>query len=577
MKCVSLLVALLAFASSVIAQTITPYEADRSRNTSASYNQAIAFYQKLATEHTGTFRFTEHGGTDAGKPLHLGIVSKNGWFTPDEVRENGGIVLFVNNGIHPGEPVGIDATMMLVRDMLENNGRTVLPDNVVLVFIPVYNIGGALNRGPYSRANQVGPNEYGFRGNAQNLDLNRDFIKADSKNALTFNKVYSTWLPEIFIDNHTTNGADYQHAITLIATQHNKLGGPLSKFQQENLLPALYADMESNGWPMIPYVFHRGTPDGGIRDFLETPRYSSGYAALHHSLSFITEAHMLKPYQDRVSSIYQFMKSTLGYASANAEAITEVVRQQRFFMGHLTHLSINWRLDETRSEPLMFKGYQADTVKSEVTGLDRLVYDRSKPWEKEIPYQKFYRMSDSVEVPKAYIVPQGYHKVIERLQANGVQMRPLTQDSSIAVRHYKITDYQTIGSPFEGHYLHFGVQTEEISREWTFREVDMVILTDQPARRYIVETLEPRAPDSFFAWNFFDSILRQKEGFSDYIFEDLAAELLKNDAQLRADFQKRRSEDSTFAASSRAQLDFIYKRSPYYEPAHNLYPVARWF
>ena len=77
-------------------------------------------------------------------------------------------------------------------------------------------------------------------------------------------------------------------------------------------------------------------------------------------------------------------------------------------------------------------------------------------------------------------------------------------------------------------------------------------------------------------WNFFDAILQQKEGYSDYRWEDLAAEVLRKDPVLRAKLEEKKAGDPKFAANGPAQLDFIYKNSPYYEPGHNRYPVYRW-
>ncbi|MCB0684129.1 MAG: hypothetical protein KDC32_24970, partial [Saprospiraceae bacterium] len=129
-----------------------------------------------------------YGDTDAGFPLHLAILSIDGDFDPVSLRKKGKRILFINNAIHPGEPCGVDATMMLLQDYLLDPARREALENVVVIAIPFYNIGGGLNRGSFSRANQEGPIEYGFRGNARNLDLNRDFIKCDSRNARTFNQ-----------------------------------------------------------------------------------------------------------------------------------------------------------------------------------------------------------------------------------------------------------------------------------------------------------------------------------------------------------------------------------------------------
>ncbi|MEM8907490.1 MAG: M14 family zinc carboxypeptidase, partial [Bacteroidota bacterium] len=220
----------------------TPFE--QNNNTTATYHEAIAFYQNLAASYS-QLELKTYGATDSGHPLHLAILSKDEDFDPESIRRKGKNVLLINNAIHPGEPCGVDATMLFLRDLLTQKERQTLLEKTVIIAIPVYNIGGALNRNSTTRANQNGPASYGFRGNARNLDLNRDFIKCDSRNAQTFNQLFNEWNPTIFVDNHTSNGADYQYTMTLIATQHSKLSPPLATYLQESLLPRLYREMDN--------------------------------------------------------------------------------------------------------------------------------------------------------------------------------------------------------------------------------------------------------------------------------------------------------------------------------------------
>ena len=200
-------------------------------------------------------------------------------------------------------------------------------ENLVIIVIPIYNIGGALNRNSTTRANQNGPESYGFRGNAQNLDLNRDFIKCDSKNARTFNQIFTEWQPDVFIDNHTSNGADYQYTLTLIPTQHNKLDPNLAAYLYDEMLPRLYKDMAKTDYEMTPYVYARNTPDEGIAEFLDLPRYSSGYAALFNTISFMPETHMLKPFKGRVESVRLFMDCMIKTMHDDHEKI-KIARQK---------------------------------------------------------------------------------------------------------------------------------------------------------------------------------------------------------------------------------------------------------
>lgn len=565
----------LFFANIATAQTLTSFEKDANHNTTPTYHEVVDFYQKLAKNHTNNFQFKPYGTTDSGYPLHLGVLSANGEFEPQKLKQQEKLILFVNNAIHPGEPCGVDATMLLVRDYLEKPEFT-LPENVVLVFVPFYNIGGGLNRGSHSRTNQNGPHDHGFRGNAKNLDLNRDFIKCDSRNAQIFNQLYAQWSPDIFIDNHTSNGADYQYTLTLIPTQHNKLSAPLAEYLQNRMLPYLFEDLPKRGWDMTPYVYARETPDDGIYGFLDLPRYSSGYAALHHALSFMPETHMLKPFGDRVQSVYAFMQSVITLAEKDGQKIRDIRATAMQIDRTADSLAINWQLDPTQMDTIKFKGYTAKYKPSAISGLDRLYYDRSAPFTKTISHYNYYQPSAYVTVPKAYIIPQAYHKIIDRLQWNGVEVQQLTDSITVQVEQDYIEDYKTRENPYEGHYLHYNISTKKVQRDWHFYKGDYIVFTDQPAIRYIVETLEPTAPDSYFAWNFFDAILQQKEYFSSYVFEDLAATILKQQPDIATELAAAKQQDSTLVNSARAQLDFVYKRSAHYENTHRLYPVARW-
>lgn len=549
-----------------------PFDTDK--NATPSYEETIFFYKKLA-EQSPQVELKEYGTTDSGFPLHLAILSKNRDFSAADIRSDKKCVLFINNAIHAGEPCGVDATMMLFRDWSNNKKMQEHLKNVVVVTIPFYNIGGGLNRGAYSRANQVGPHEHGFRGNAKNLDLNRDFIKADSKNAQTFNQIFNEWQPDVFIDNHTSNGADYQYVITMIATQKDKLDADLSLYLQEEMLPDLYTGMKRSNYEMTPYVFARNTPDEGIAGFLDLPRYSSGYAALYHSLSFISETHMLKPYEDRVKSTYFFMENMIKQMNRDNKKIKALRAKAIENAKTKTQFEVNWTLDLEQKDSILFKGYEAKYKPSGISGLDRLYYDRNEPYEKYIPFFNTYKSTATVNKPAAYIIPQAYNEVIERLHWNGVKMQRLSKDVVLEVEMYRIDDYETRQFAYEGHYNHYNVKTVIEDKQWQYRKGDYVVFTQQNSDRYIVETLEPQAADSYFNWNFFDGILMQKEYFSSYVFEDTALEILNNNPTLKAALEAKKAEDEEFAKSARAQLDFVYKRSPYYEATHNLYPVGR--
>ncbi len=581
-KLPGLLALLLFFACNRHTQNLTempffkiPFE--KNTNQTLTYSETMDCYETLAKKFPKVFHLETAGSTDIGEPLHVAVLDLDGDFSPEKIRRSGKRILLINNGIHPGEPEGIDATVMLIRDILEHPERQLVLKNLAIVFIPIYNVDGCLNRNSHSRANQDGPESYGFRGNARNYDLNRDFVKTDSRNARSFNQIFTRWSPDVFVDNHTSNGADYQYTMTLIATQHNKLEAPLGEFLQTTMLPFLYSEMKNRKWEMIPYVDGfdpEGKPDGGIAGFSDNARYSTGYAALWNTIGFMPETHMLKPFADRVWSTYHFMETVIKFihendrelAAARAAAFEKTRSKNQFVL--------DWKLDTSKRDSLIFKGFAAKYKPSEVSGLPRLYYDRNEPYEKTIPYFNYFEPSLEVEKPTAYLVPQAWENVVSRLELNGVKMEKLKRDTTFEVEIYFIKDFKNRAA-WEGHYFHHSVKVEKKTMQRIFKKGDFFVPTDQNANRYILETLEPQAPDSFFAWNFFDPILMQKEYFSGYVFEDSAADFLKENPKVREELEAKKKSDIEFAGNAQAQLDWVYRQSPFYEPTHNLYPVAR--
>ena len=547
---------------------------EKENNTTATYFETIAYYTQLANRFP-SISVQEYGMTDSGFPLHEVVISKEGVFDPEAIRENGKLVLLINNAIHPGEPCGVDASMMLARDLVTKEEMKGLLDQTVIVIVPIYNISGSLNRGSFSRANQNGPESYGFRGNAQNLDLNRDFIKGDTENARTFNRLFTKWNPDIMIDNHTSNGADYQYVMTLIPTQKDKMEPTLSTYMVEHLLPDLFAKMKSGRYEMTPYVYARNTPDDGIAGFLDYPRYSSGYASLHNCISFMPETHMLKPFKDRVWSTYDFMIAMLQHVEKNNEALSQAKQSAISHAISKSEFDLNWQMDMDRVDTISFKGYEAKYKPSAISGKDRLYYDRDAPYEKEIPFYNSYRPNLTIRKPNAYIVPRAYKHIVDRMKANGVEVFRLAKDEVKEVEIYRILDYKTMDQPYEGHYLHSKLEVEKRMDQIQYHKGDYIIYVNQAVNNYIVHTLEPQAPDSWFSWNFFDGILMQKEHFSSYVFEDLAEEFIEKNPDVKRELEEKKSADSEFAESGYAQLKFVYERSPHFEPTFMRYPVGR--
>ncbi len=541
-------------------------------NQSATYQETIAYFQLLANDFD-SIEIKEMGLTDSGVPLHIVIFNPEKQFDFDKIQKNKAILL-INNGIHAGEPDGIDATMLLFRDLAL--AKIKIPKNTVLVTIPVYNIGGALNRNSTSRVNQDGPEEYGFRGNARNYDLNRDFVKSDTRNTKSFVSIFHTVNPEVFIDNHVSNGADYQYTLTYIMTQHNKLGTVLGNYLNTEMMPWIVSDLQSKKIVTTPYVNAWGaTPDKGFIQFFESPRFATGYISLFNTIGFVVETHMLKKYADRVKATYDYMVTTIDFTDKNYQQIKTLRLKNEEQFKPKQKYTLRWVIDSSKVAIIPFLGYEGSYKKSDVTTGNRLFYDKTKPYKKEIPYYKEFKSVKEVVIPKAYIVPKSFWTVIDLLKSNNATYTQLKNDTIIEVESYKIANYKTTNAAYEGHYLHNNTSISSKMVKMAFAKGDYLFSTSQKGVKYLLETLEPEAIDSFFNWNFFDTMLQQKEGYSDYVFEDLAAQILKENPKLKSQLQEKVASDNTFAKNPKAQLDWIYKNSVHYEKAHLQYPVYR--
>ncbi len=545
-------------------------------NETVTWQEAIDMYQWLDEQYEDA-RLLEVGWTDAGRPLHLFVIDRGRQFSPQEIRESGKSILFINNGIHPGEPCGVDASLKLASDLLSGKDSCAhYLDHTVIAIVPIFNVGGALNRGSFHRANQNGPLEHGFRGNARNLDLNRDFIKLDSRNTQSLVPLLRSWDPDIFVDTHTSNGSDYPYTITLINSHSQRHEPSQARFLDSTLLPFLFEGMDRSPYLMSPYVWsYKRTPDQGIIAFMDYPRYTSGYVSLYNTLAFTVETHMFKSFEDRVLSTWHLLRETLRFSGLYGSALAEVKRaawQEKMMRQEFT---LQWKLDTSRSDTINFSGYEVKQRKSKVTGQQNYYFDRSAPWEKEIPYYKYFKPIITASVPEYYIVPSAWGEVVERLQLNGVKMDQLSSDSIMELDIYYIESYKTVDQPYNGHYRHYDVETRELRDKVQLLAGDWIIPSKQRAIEYLVQTLEPKGYDSFFSWNFFDEVLFRNEYFSPYIFEETAEDLLKNDPELKKEFKEKKKEDSKFAENGYQQLRFIYERSPWSESTYMRYPVYR--
>jgi len=545
------------------------------KNLTHTWESLINEYERLASS-SKMASLTTIGSTDAGKPMHMFVMSKNGGFTPESARKNGDAVLFILNGIHPGEPSGIDASLLFAESLLKKHEKNALLNNVTVCIVPVYNVGGMMNRSAYYRPGQIGPEIRGFRANARNIDLNRDFIKADAENTKTLIHTLRKWNPDFFLDTHTTNGSEHQYVMTLITTQPQKLGGQSGKYLEEKILPWLYYYMDEAAYEMTPYVnYIHLSPGSGITGFMDYPRYSSGYNALFGSFGFISETHAYKTYEERVIATFHLEKALLSYLNEHKQEVLSKRNTEHNSVLPGDYYPLAWALDTSRVEKIKFKGYTIKTRPSDVTGLETYYYDKNEPWEDTIPYQKYFTVVDSAKIPQRFLLSQAWPEVIERLKMNGIVTSQFSTDTLLTVTSLNIIDYSTKEYPDNGRYKHFNIDIKEEIETLQFYKGDYLVNVTPENVAFLMQTLQPQAPDSYFAWNFFDEILSQKEYFSPFSFDTTAQRLLLENKELKSVFDEKKTLDKEFSNSHYQQLNFIYKRSPYAEKAYLRMPVYK--
>lgn len=543
---------------------------------SPDYAATVDYCRRLA-EASPWVEFTRFGVSPQGRDLPLVIVDRGGHFTPESVRASGNAVCLVQAGIHAGEIDGKDAGLMLVRDMVITREREHLLDGVTLLFIPIFNVDGHERRGPYNRPNQNGPEEMGWRVTAQNLNLNRDYLVADAPEMRAWIRLFVEWLPDFFVDCHVTDGADYQYAVTYAAEVSGTLDPGATDWLQNRFLAPLKKDMADDGFPLAPYQVYlrRHDPASGIVSWVASPRLSEGYVAEQNRPGLLIETHSLKDYHTRVSGTYAALRHTLQILSRDHERLHEIVQAADRYAASDEFRAephpLTWEMDPNDSVMVDFLGIGYDVVKSDLTGGTWFRFN-GRPFETKIPYFNRQRVTASVMLPAAYIIPVEWTDVIDRLELHGVTVKRTPTELTLPVESYHFRDVHWEQQPNQGrHHVDYTLETRVEDR--TFPAGSAVVDMRQRASRVAVCILEPMASASYAHWGFFDTILERKEYIESYVIEELARKMLAEDPALAGEFDSWRADNPD--AKPRVIRDWFYRRTPYYDRAYRLYPVGR--
>jgi hypothetical protein len=538
-------------------------------------------YAKRLDRASSLIKFETFGKSGEGRDLPLLIATEGETFTPDAARRAHKAVILIQACIHAGEPDGKDAGLALLRDIAITKTRAGLLKNVVVLFIPIYSPDGHERVSPYNRINQNGPAEMGWRTTSTYQNLNRDYMKADTPETRAWLALWNKWQPDLFIDCHVTDGADYQYNITFQHEHHAGVDAGVLAWERTVFDQRVAAKTEAAGnivsW-YLEFIDNRDLTKG-IRDFNGSPRFSTGYVPLRNRPAILIETHMLKDYRSRVIGTYDFLRSALEEVSSDPQTLLKVVKEadektiaagRTYDPGH--PYPLDFELTE-KSTPYHLRAVESRTEMSDISGAPYVTFG-TKPIDLTVPLYNEFRVTAAVATPLYYIVPVQWKEVINVIKAHGLNFKALQQPATIDVESYRFTDVKWPDGPFEGRLMP-SFKAEAMRERRTFPAGSVVVPLAQPAARVAINLLEPEAPDSLVHWGFFDAIFEQKEYGENYVLEKLAREVLAKAPKLREEYQQKLASDPKFAGSPRARLEFFYRRSPYWDQQMNLYPVGR--
>ena len=563
--------------------------------TTPDYAATLGFLESLAASHREKIRLEDFGRSGEGRELKIVIASQDGVFDPDAIHASGRAILLVQNAIHAGEMDGKDACLALLRDLVCDADRSSLLEHAVLVFIPVYNVDGHERRGVHNRINQNGPSPIGWRANGSNLNLNRDYMKADAPETRAFLRMFRRWLPDFFVDNHVTDGADFEYDVTFLLDTGPDVFPATGDWLREVVSPELVSRLESAGHLAFPsqiFLNDDTDPSKGLARNDNPPRFSTGRMILENRPGLLVELHMLKDYRTRVRADYELMVSllhVLARDSAKLIALNRAADRDAAQLGTTRAHASTFPLalsGNGETTPVDFRGVEFTRTPSDISGAFSIRYG-SKPWRVRLPLETGVQVQLSVRPPAGYIVPPQWTRVVEVLDAHGLTMLRTAAEWTGRVGRYRCSGMRWPERPFEGRHPilrggnverefgHFGACLLT-SETLTYPAGSVVVPLTQRLSKVAIHFLEPEAPDSALRWGFFDPIFEQKEQGEAYVVEKLAREMLARDPAVRAEFEQRLQADPAFAGSPSERLGFFFDRSPW-ATAQRIgeYPVGR--
>jgi murein tripeptide amidase MpaA len=558
---------------------ITPSE--RSGLTATpDYDETFAWLRTLVAA-APELEMISIGRSLQGRDIWMVIASADQQFTAQALVNNGKPTLLAHAGIHSGEIDGKDAGLMLLRDMTVAAKRRELLASSNFLFIPILNVDGHERSSVFNRINQRGPANMGWRTNARNQNLNRDFTKLDTPGVRAVVRVIREWQPDLYLDLHVTDGADYQYDITFGGNGRRGWSAAIGNWIEDIYRPAISAGLTAQGHAPGGLIFAANGQDmrDGFLTWTGDPRFSNGYGDAIHLPTVLVENHSLKPYRRRVLGTYVLLAETLQLLAREQESLSRAVAQDHARRPQSIPLGFK-RNENSKPEKVPFKGISSERYKSEVSG-GEVVRWTGEPVTELIPEVLMDQPTVMASVPQAYGVPAAWADVAERIALHGIEVEKLVDPLTVSAEIYRLPDAgiakpsSWTPNPFEGHIrIDPGVPVSH-AVEMTLPAGSYRISTDQPLGELLVLLLEPASPDSFLQWGFFLELFTRTEYAEAYVLEPLARAMLAKDAGLRARFEEKLSADEEFATSPYQRLMWFYEQTPFYDEQYLLYPVVR--
>jgi len=542
---------------------------------SPDYNNTMAFVERLVAANPTQFKSQIIGFSNSKRAIKMVVATEQGFFDADQLANSTKPTVLIQAGIHAGEIDGKDAMFMLLRDIATGKRRDILK-KVNILFIPILNVDGHERSSHFNRINQRGPSKMGFRTNANNLNLNRDFTKLETPEVKSVLKVINDYNPNLYIDVHVTDGADYQYDVTygynpVFASESPAIADTLDRYFK----PVIDNKLASQGHIPGPLVFvmNKRNFKEGLAGWVATPRFSNGWGDLKSLPTILVENHSLKPYKQRVLGTYVFIDGAIDALSKHGHELANAVKKEHAFVPKQLIVQRGYSKDPVE---IAFKGIRYTSKVSTLSGQTEVQYIGEKEDYTNLPVYWQKDVQKRIEVPKAFFIPPVYTDLIEKLSLHGVSVNKLVGENTQPLKQAKIDEHSFAKSPFEGRF--------RVTATFDYKPAINVnldgwfeVTTQQKAGELAVHLLHPEAPDSFFSWGEFNTIFQRTEYMENYALIPFARNMLKEQPKLALQFDQKLKTEKSFASDADARLDWLYQHSPFYDEAYLKYPILMSF